>query len=143
MKTGTEDRCHLEENSIAVHENVHEEFAYDLEHVVDSILDRLRRDTDAALAEALHVEPSFIKDIRRMRRPVDAAMRIWIYELRISTLGVCETFWATGAENCDLPRMNRNVPKIRSFGSCDVGQRADTIAWNRRIPLNRRQIFHH
>lgn len=55
--------------------------AYDPEHFVDSILDRLGLDTDTALAQALQVAPSVIEDIRCMRKPVDAAMLIWIHEL--------------------------------------------------------------
>lgn len=55
--------------------------AYDPEHFVDSILDRLGLGTDTALAQALQVTPSLIDDIRCMRMPVDAAMLIWIHEL--------------------------------------------------------------
>jgi len=55
--------------------------AYDPEHLLDSVLDRLGLDTDTALAQALQVTPSVIDDIRCKRRPVDAAMLIWIHEL--------------------------------------------------------------
>lgn len=54
---------------------------YDPEHLLDSVLDRLGLDTDMALAQALQVTPSFIDDIRCKRKPVDAAMLIWIHEL--------------------------------------------------------------
>jgi hypothetical protein len=55
--------------------------AYDPEHLLDTILDRLGLHSDTALAETLKASPSFIHDIRCKRRPVDAAMLIWVHEL--------------------------------------------------------------
>ncbi|MDB5821827.1 MAG: hypothetical protein JWR21_531 [Herminiimonas sp.] len=75
----------LRENAMADRDDVHSEHtdyeAYDPEHLLDSILDRLGLDSDVALAEALQVSPSVVDDIRCMRRPVDPAMLIWIHEL--------------------------------------------------------------
>jgi hypothetical protein len=75
----------LRESAMADGDDVHYQFAdyeaYDPEHLLDSILDRLGLDSDAALAEALQVPPSVVDDIRCMRRPVDPAMLIWIHEL--------------------------------------------------------------
>jgi hypothetical protein len=54
---------------------------YDPHHLVDSILDHLELDTDAAFARELDVPPSVIDEIRFMKRPIDAAMLLRMHEL--------------------------------------------------------------
>lgn len=55
--------------------------SYDSNHLLDSILDKLHLPDDAALCEALDADESVIRDLRELKREVDAALLIRMHEL--------------------------------------------------------------
>lgn len=54
---------------------------YDPCHFLDSVLDHMRLEDDAALASVMNVAPTAVDDIRHRRKPVEAAMIVRIHEL--------------------------------------------------------------
>jgi hypothetical protein len=55
--------------------------SYDPNHLLDSVLDRMRMGNDEDLAEALKIDPSVIAEVRAMRVLVDATMLLQLHEL--------------------------------------------------------------
>jgi plasmid maintenance system antidote protein VapI len=61
---------------------------YDPNHLLDSMLEKLKLKNDAALSRALEVAPPVISKIRHRRLPVGASMLIRMHE--VSNLSVAE-----------------------------------------------------
>jgi hypothetical protein len=54
--------------------------AYDPNHLIDSLIERLELRSDAALSRALGVEPPVISKIRHKRLPIGASILIRMHE---------------------------------------------------------------
>src|SRR6476620_6663238 len=55
---------------------------YDPNHLLDSMLEKLKLKNDAALSRALEVAPPVISKIRHRRLPVGASMLLRMHEVR-------------------------------------------------------------
>ena len=55
--------------------------AYDPNHLLDTLLDKLRLKNDAALSRALEVAPPVISKVRHRRLPVGASLLIRMHEV--------------------------------------------------------------
>lgn len=55
--------------------------AYDPNHLLDSLIDKLQLKNDAALSRALEVAPPVISKIRHRRLPVGASLLIRMHEV--------------------------------------------------------------
>lgn len=62
--------------------------AYDPNHLLDSLIEKLRLKNDAALSRALEVAPPVISKIRHRRLPVGASLLIRMHE--VSDLSIKE-----------------------------------------------------
>jgi hypothetical protein len=60
---------------------VNEQEAYDPNHLLDSLIEKLHLKNDAALARALEVAPPVISKLRHHRLPVGASLLIQMQEI--------------------------------------------------------------
>ena len=65
-----------------------DQVAYDPNHLLDSLIEKLRLKNDAALSRALEVAPPVISKIRHRRLPVGASLLIRMHE--VSDLSIRE-----------------------------------------------------
>ncbi|RJF98984.1 hypothetical protein [Noviherbaspirillum saxi] len=61
--------------------NASEQFQYDPNHLLESLIEKLNLKNDAALSRALEVAPPLISKIRHRRLPVGASLLIRMHEV--------------------------------------------------------------
>lgn len=64
-----------------------EQVTYDPNHLLDSLIEKLKLKNDAALSRALEVAPPVISKIRHRRLPVGASLLIRMHEVSELTIG--------------------------------------------------------
>lgn len=75
-------------DNTATSNRLEDQAAYDPNHLLDSLIEKLHLKNDAALSRALEVAPPVISKIRHRRLPVGASLLIRMHE--VSDLSIKE-----------------------------------------------------
>ncbi|RJG04041.1 hypothetical protein [Noviherbaspirillum sedimenti] len=92
--------------------------AYDPNHLLDSLLEKLHLKNDAALSRALEVAPPVISKIRHRRLPVGASLLIRMHE--VSDLSIRELRSLMG-DRRDKFRISDKQFKPKEAGEVNLG----------------------